>query len=441
MQMVAIVGAVQLQWPGGAREFFDFVDSASSFTTSGLATECLLGDSSRSPYSRTGLIYSMPLWLFLFAGVLWLSVARAERSSPHLTRCLADVVDEDDRDRDLKSPRSPDDARGLGPRGQPTDEFRRWRDRFTVSCIVIAFLVHTPLTNAAFRIVTCRPVSAADGASAAQLRLVMDLDVLCTDPAQRSAMLGMALPMILLVSLGIPAGAAFVLRRIGMANLQDKAWRNLLGFLISGYKPELYFWECVVLLRKVLLAAVTTTLAPAGPGMQLTTSLLVILAALILHARFMPHVDFTFNALESASLGVAALTMLGGFYVVLEDADVAGTASGIAAPLASILIAVMNSVFLIIAVVLLSRRVRAVAARWSTRNVRNLRRMFRASFAEPSPSTTMPKAAPPRVRILNPLHLEPPSDASPEAPEVPARDRRVEMLRVAQRNAQGLEMT
>ncbi len=235
-------------------------------------------------------------------------------------------------------------------------------------------------------------------------------------------------------------GTAYVLRRIGKTNLQQKAWRNLLGFLVSGYKPDLYFWECVALLRKVLLAAVTTTLAPAGPGMQLTTALLVILAALILHARFMPHVDFTFNALESASLGVAALTMLGGFYVVLEDADVAGTAAGIAGPVASILIAVMNALFLLIAAVLLSRRVRAMVARWSSRNFRYLRRALRASLAEPG-TTTMPKAAPPRVGVLNPLHLDPPSDASTELPEPTALERPVERLRGVQRNAQGLEMT
>jgi hypothetical protein len=308
-----------------------------------------------------------------------------------------------------------------------------WRDRVTVSSIVIAFLVHTPLTNSAFRIVTCRPVSG-------ELRLVMDLNVLCTDPAQRSAMLGMALPMLLIVSLGVPLATALALRRIGVDGLQEPQWRNLLGFLVSGYKPSLYYWECVALLRKVLLAAVTTTLAPAGAGMQLTTALQVILAALVLHARFLPHVDFTFNALESASLGVAALTMLGGIYVVLEEADVAGTATGIAGPVASVLIAVMNSAFLAAAVVLLSRRARSMVAKWFTRSYREIRRLSRSGSREPT--TSRPKVAPPRVSVgmsINPLHSE--AIATPPTPASTARgDGRVGKV-VNDGEVQGLELT
>jgi hypothetical protein len=186
----------------------------------------------------------------------------------------------------------------------------------------------------------------------------MDLDVVCTDPQQQSAMLAMSIPVLVLVSLGIPVASAAFLRRIGPQELQEPVWRNLLGFLVNGYRTNLYFWESVVLLRKVFLACVTTTLAPAGPGMQITTALIVILVALVLHARFHPYATGVINALESFALVTAALTLVGGVYVVLDVSNDAGTASGVAAPAASAMIAVVNIVFLLSALALLSRRVR-----------------------------------------------------------------------------------
>jgi hypothetical protein len=161
-----------------------------------------------------------------------------------------------------------------------------------VSTIVIAFLVHTPLTSAALRLLTCRPVHAEDNDTVWQMRLVMDLDVDCSKPANLVRMLAMALPMILVVSLGIPFGAAAFLRSVGPDALQEPGWRNVLGFLVNGYRKQLYFWESVVLIRKVFLAFVTTTLAPAGGGMPITTALIDLLVALVVPEELLVRDDF-----------------------------------------------------------------------------------------------------------------------------------------------------
>jgi hypothetical protein len=117
------------------------------------------------------------------------------------------------------------------------------------------------------------------------------------------------------------------------------------------------------LLRKVMLAFVTTTLAPAGAGMQITTGLVVLLVALVLHARFHPYSNPVINALESFALVTAAMTLVGGVYVVMESAKEAGTATGIVAPVASIMIAIVNVAFLLLAVALWSKAVRALLLR------------------------------------------------------------------------------
>jgi hypothetical protein len=202
----------------------------------------------------------------------------------------------------------------------------------------------------------------------------MDLGVVCTSSANLGTMLGMALPVLVIVSMGIPIGSALFLRSIGPQYLQQAQWMNLLGFLINGYQPELYFWESMVLLRKVFLAFVTTTLAPAGAGMQITTTLIVLLLALVLHARFHPYTSGIINALESFALVTASLTLVGGIYVVLEDGNLAGTAAGIAGPSASVMIAVINVLFFASALTLLSKTARQALYRIHRRTVVSLRR-------------------------------------------------------------------
>ena len=366
MQSVAIVGAVQLQWPGGAKEMFSVADAASSFTTSGLAIECLMGRGAANPFARTVVVVLLPLALVVFAALFWLILGATETRNERVRSLLQTQISTD----------SVNDATA-----KPTDEHgwqRTWRDRMLISLLVIGFLVHTPLSSSAFRLLTCRPVAPEDDASAKQLRLSIDLDVLCTDPSNLGAMLGIAIPVLVLVSLGIPIASALFLRSIGPKRLALPVWSNLLGFLINGYRPELYFWESVILLRKVLLAFVTTTLAPAGAGMQIATATVVILVGLVLHARFHPFQSGVINALESLALVTAGLTLVGGIFVVLDEANIAGTAEGSAGPTASVMIAIINILFVLTAILLLSKRMRRQAMVWYGRLVASMRSAMHA---------------------------------------------------------------
>jgi hypothetical protein len=229
-----------------------------------------------------------------------------------------------------------------------------------VSTIVIAFLVHTPLSSAAFRLLTCQNVAPADDPSNSQLRLVMNLDVRCTDPAQLGLMLALAVPTIVVVSVGVPALAVMGLAYIGAERVRRPPWSERVGFLVNGYKPQLYFWESVVLLRKVLLAFATTTLAPVGPGMQVTTACMVVTFALVVHARCHPFANDAVNMLEMVGLATAVITLLGGLYVYLHAA---GEATVEVAAAASVVIALANGVFLVLAVLLVAQAKQGVLGR------------------------------------------------------------------------------
>jgi hypothetical protein len=200
LQSIAIVGAVQLRWPDVAATFLSVVDTASSFTTSGLAVECLFdGNYPLSPFLHTAVVFLLPLGLLVFAALLWASIGAAE------SRGMCSLQDETDTS-------GPTNAAGalsapVSPRsGSPCVAL--WAERMFVSVIILAFLVHTPVSSAAFRLLTCRSVHPEDDSSASQLRLAMDLDVRCTDAASLAKMLVLAVPVIVLVRIDPESNSA-----------------------------------------------------------------------------------------------------------------------------------------------------------------------------------------------------------------------------------------
>jgi hypothetical protein len=137
----------------------------------------------------------------------------------------------------------------------------------------------------------------------------------------------------------------------------------------------------------------------------------------VLHARFHPYSSGVINALESFALVTAALTLVGGFYVVLEDPDESGTARGIAGPAASAMIALINVAFLVAAVALLSKAVRRFVANLYARATRSLLRAsgFDAESAKVSHTARVVRRAarlnsitPTKGPIFaNPMHTHP----------------------------------
>jgi hypothetical protein len=366
LQTVAIVGAVQLRWPTIARDFFSIVDAGSSFTTSGLAIECILGSTARSPFARTLAILAMPMALILFAAFMWFAVLLVARLVPGVENVHGDAED-DDGSPDVGDPTPWIAAEKTDPTPRQTARqtvCQAWLHRMLVSLIVIAFLVHTPLTKAAFRLLTCRSVAPVDDPSQSSLRLSMDLSYDCSDPATLSTMLAIAVPTIAVVSFGIPVGAAAMLYAIGPDALAERGWRSVVGFLYTGYRRGAFFWESVVLIRKAIIAFVTTILAPSGPGMQLATAAVVVLVFLIVHTRVRPFTSNVINALESFALVTAGLSLQGGVLVLLDVLGQAGAASGAIALAASLLIVITNAAFCVAVLVLVSKRGRLLVTRW-----------------------------------------------------------------------------
>ena len=94
-----------------------------------------------------------------------------------------------------------------------------------------------------------------------------DMEIRCGDAEHSFFALGAALPAIILWGFGIPFAALIVLRyyRHRLYDNQITYIRTKLGFLYLGYKPHLYYWEIIIMYRKLIIACISVSLVTQGP--------------------------------------------------------------------------------------------------------------------------------------------------------------------------------
>lgn len=78
----------------------------------------------------------------------------------------------------------------------------------------------------------------------------------------------------------------------------------------------MFYWEIVVIYRKILLVMLTVFLTVIAPVTQALGGLLCLIVSMILHVKFQPYINSRLNWMENYSLQVTSLTLYAGtFYV------------------------------------------------------------------------------------------------------------------------------
>ena len=87
-----------------------------------------------------------------------------------------------------------------------------------------------------------------------------------------------------------------------------------LGFLTQGYKPEYFYWEIILLLRKTLLVLILTFFEPYSSGFQSLLAMCLFTISIILHLYKDPYYDKKLNNLETLSLTTQMSIIYFGIY-------------------------------------------------------------------------------------------------------------------------------
>ena len=121
------------------------------------------------------------------------------------------------------------------------------------------------------------------------------------------------IPALLLWVLGIPL-ATWLLLYESQDQLYTKTIKSKYGFLFNGYQPSSYYWESVIMYRKVAMIFVSVFLQALGTRIQAFSVFLLIIFFVVLTAKKRPYLTRQLNELEQISLITSGITIYSGIF-------------------------------------------------------------------------------------------------------------------------------
>ena len=137
--------------------------------------------------------------------------------------------------------------------------------RITATCVILLFFVHPTISEYVFNAFKCESF---DGES----RLYKDLEILCYKSEHMKfiyigipALLfwGNDLLYIIILVLGIPATALSIMIK-NKNLLMTPNMKEQLGFLYNGYRSASFYWEILIMYRKIMIVFISVFLSSVG---------------------------------------------------------------------------------------------------------------------------------------------------------------------------------
>ena len=203
------------------------------------------------------------------------------------------------------------------------------QDRLYISVLSVLYVFYISTTENVVKVFDCTSVgndckiqsTAMKCVTSTSDYWVIDTDVRCWEGEHLVLVLVAGIPLLILVSIGLPLWLLIVLRYLrGRSNegISHRAY----GFLYKAYNHRCMYWDAVVMLRKGVLATISVFAISLGPNVQGLLSLGVIFIAALSHAWRRPFETEKprLNAMELVSLISSFLIFFMG--ILFNDPDV-----------------------------------------------------------------------------------------------------------------------
>ncbi|PNW88696.1 hypothetical protein CHLRE_01g040650v5 [Chlamydomonas reinhardtii] len=378
LQVTTVARDLDLEYPALVERIFNIGSQASSAVSTFVSLDCSLPDNGLSKAIQRTLInvclpgifvlLSVPMWMLLF-----LFAARSGRKTAAATDPpLAQGHDShtDDGGDDLASAKeaakaesaaaassklgtstaaavSDKDGGGDGLHGGPVRFRPYFATRMAVTLIAVIFYFYPSVTDEILSVLQCKEVDAGTGAYAEYSRAMGELDYDQRAGIRELGVLGMyweqdyglrcfrdshlvlalvvAIPGVVLFCVGVPvASAAFLRRNALRGRLNERKFSDRYGFLYEDYRRSYYYWESVIMLRKLCAVGLLILTSSQDDIIQVLSVLGVVVAALTAQVMCKPYVYERFNKLERASLVATSLILyLCCFFLVTNLSDTA----------------------------------------------------------------------------------------------------------------------
>jgi hypothetical protein len=219
------------------------------------------------------------------------------------------------------------------------------KQRLVISCTVLLYMMYPNFIKLFFQLFSCKSYPPET-----IRRLQGSMDSICFDDDHMFWIWRLALPVLLLIIIPWPLSSVLKLNHLrktkenGLANADVV---STFGFLFDGFKLDCWYWEIIVLARKVSLSIVSVFLSITNTNVstalyrQGMAALFIMVTSLYVHLCVYPYADLQINRLEALGLTVSVLTLYGGM-LTFE-----GATYGVVKNMISILVLSLNLVWLL----------------------------------------------------------------------------------------------
>jgi hypothetical protein len=153
--------------------------------------------------------------------------------------------------------------------------------------------------------------------------LVENLEIECWKDEWLVYALCVAMPSILVWGIGAPGLCLFVLMKRFKLRLKDIDVKIRLGFLYNGYEEQTFYWEFIILYRKIAIIACSVFLGAISIPIQALTVLIVLIISLHIQNQVQPFDRYDLNQMELRAIMVATVTIYCGLYYLTDHLDYA----------------------------------------------------------------------------------------------------------------------
>jgi hypothetical protein len=190
------------------------------------------------------------------------------------------------------------------------------KDHFCVSTVILLYLCYPSMCKNTFRLMICTRVGD-------QMFLSADPEQMCWVGRHLLMVLVACVPQLILYVLGMPIAALVVLFR-NRHHLEGARTKYRWGVLYVGLKPERYYWDFVVALRKAAVFSLSV-LGSTGENLAIQTHLamLVLFLSLLGHLVGRPYESewLLLDVFEVSGLVVCWILMWSGIVFYLDGID------------------------------------------------------------------------------------------------------------------------
>jgi hypothetical protein len=272
LQLVLLLSSFNLNWPSLVKSLLSSQETAGSATDQLFSFDCFLQSNKDIAvfYQKLLVMGSLPILILGLTTFFWVAVAIYRGNSSVL------------------------------------------RNQMVTTLIVLFFLVHPSIVQMMFKSLSCMEIDPGES------WLLEDLSIRCWEGDHYVYSTAVGLPGLIIWGLGIPALALKLLitRRYRLRSLEVK---TKFGFLFIGYNNANFYWEFVILYRKIAIAFASVFLSSVSVNVQALVVMLIILLAFNLQVRFMPYENTELNQMEIKAILVAGVTIYSGLLFLTDD--------------------------------------------------------------------------------------------------------------------------